>query len=363
MATTTPNYLWSVPTSSDLVKNGATAIETLGDSVDASLWSSGYGQAGKNKIINGDFGVWQRGTTFSSPASSSYLADRFYLTYNGSGATRSITQQTFTPGTAPVAGYEGSYFLRYARTVAGTAATADRISQRIEDVRTFAGQTMTVSFWAKVDSGTSVLTVQASQNFGSGGSGDVGVSSTVTLTTTWTRYSVSLAIPSISGKTIGTNSAVDVQLRTLVNTIQTFDFWGVQAEYGSSATPFQTASGGSLQAELAMCQRYYYRQSQTVANAPFGSGMNASATGARIYVKYAQPLRVNPTAIEFSTLQISDFATYGTDISGVTLSSGETGVDGGILTITGGSGFTTNQPSFLRGKTANTSYIAFSAEL
>jgi len=37
MATTTPNFGWSVPTSSDLVKNGATAIETLGDSIDASL--------------------------------------------------------------------------------------------------------------------------------------------------------------------------------------------------------------------------------------------------------------------------------------------------------------------------------------
>ena len=37
MATTTPNFGWTVPTSSDLVKNGATAIETLGDSIDASL--------------------------------------------------------------------------------------------------------------------------------------------------------------------------------------------------------------------------------------------------------------------------------------------------------------------------------------
>jgi len=37
MATTTPNFGWAVPTSTDLVKNGATAIETLGDSVDASF--------------------------------------------------------------------------------------------------------------------------------------------------------------------------------------------------------------------------------------------------------------------------------------------------------------------------------------
>ena len=103
MATTTPNYAWVVPTSSDLVKNGATAIETLGDSADQSLWNSGYGQAGKNKIINGNFNIWQRGTTFSSPANEAYTADRFNITYDGTGATRTISQQAFTAGAAPVA--------------------------------------------------------------------------------------------------------------------------------------------------------------------------------------------------------------------------------------------------------------------
>ena len=39
MATTTPNYSWSVPTSTDLVTNGALAIETLGDAVDAALYN------------------------------------------------------------------------------------------------------------------------------------------------------------------------------------------------------------------------------------------------------------------------------------------------------------------------------------
>jgi hypothetical protein len=37
MATVTPNFLWPVPQSTDLVKDGATAIEALGDSIDASL--------------------------------------------------------------------------------------------------------------------------------------------------------------------------------------------------------------------------------------------------------------------------------------------------------------------------------------
>ena len=61
MATTTPNFGWPVPTSSDLVKNGATAIEGLGDAIDASLLDLKGGTTGqvlkKNSNTDMDF-VW-----------------------------------------------------------------------------------------------------------------------------------------------------------------------------------------------------------------------------------------------------------------------------------------------------------------
>ena len=61
MATTTPNFGWSVPTSTDLVKDGATAIETLGDSIDASLLDLKGGTTGqvlaKNSGTDMDF-IW-----------------------------------------------------------------------------------------------------------------------------------------------------------------------------------------------------------------------------------------------------------------------------------------------------------------
>ena len=56
MATTTPNFGWSVPTSTDLVKDGATAIETLGDAIDASLLDLKGGTSGQllSKNSNSD---------------------------------------------------------------------------------------------------------------------------------------------------------------------------------------------------------------------------------------------------------------------------------------------------------------------
>ena len=56
MATTTPNFGWPVPTSTDLVKNGATAIEALGDSIDASMLDLKGGTTGQvlSKTTNTD---------------------------------------------------------------------------------------------------------------------------------------------------------------------------------------------------------------------------------------------------------------------------------------------------------------------
>ena len=213
--------------------------------------------AGKNKIINGDFSIAQRGTTFSNPANFAYLLDRYAIYYDGTGATRTISQQTFTPGTAPVSGYESANFFRYAQTVAGTSNTVNLIYQRIEDVRTFAGTSAVLSFWAKADT-TRTVTASARQYFGTGGSGDVntGFTGSASLTTSWQRFSFTISVPSISGKTIGTSSALEIQLVLPAGTTPTIDIWGVQIESGSTATNFSLATS-SLATELIACQRYY----------------------------------------------------------------------------------------------------------
>ena len=219
--------------------------------------------AGKNKIINGDMRVSQRGTTFSNPANFAYLLDRYAIYYDGTGATRTISQQTFTPGTAPATPYEGANFFRYAQTVAGTSNTVNLIYQRIEDVRTLAGTSAVLSFWAKADSARTV-TATARQYFGSGGSGDVntGFTGSASVTTSWQRFTFTISMPSISGKTIGTSSALEIQLFLPSGTTPTIDIWGLQLEQGSTATAFQTATG-TIQGELAACQRYYQKSYST----------------------------------------------------------------------------------------------------
>jgi hypothetical protein len=241
--------------------------------------------AGKNKIINGAFDVWQRGTSFAGLTTSTYTADRWR--YNPSGATATISRQTFTAGTAPVAGYESQFFLRMDVTVAEDNAG---IVQFIEDVRTFAAQTVTVSFWAKADTNRTMQPV-ISQNFGSGGSAAVNTLGTnISITSSWVRYSQTFTVPSISGKTIGTSSYLEINLRNPNNQTSTIDLWGVQVEDGSVATAFQTATG-TLQGELAACQRYYQALSK------FGCSGYASGSGESIMntLPFLTAMRATPT--------------------------------------------------------------------
>jgi len=322
---TTPNFNWSTPDNTGLVKNGALDIRTLGNSIDASMadlkggttgqvlakasntdmdfvWAADAGaptslgySAGKNQVINGAFDVWQRGTTFTVTGTESvaYKADRWAIQSDGSTTTRTVSRQAFTPGTAPVAGYEGNYFLRFAQTTAGNNSY-NFLSTRIENVTTFAGQTVTLSFWAKADSARTVSTY-LSQNFGSGGSSSVNTSSqNNSLTTSWQRFTYTLTVPSLTGKTIGTSSFLEPTFGLPSGNITpTIDIWGVQLEAGSVATAFQTATG-TIQGELSACQRYYQQVINGI-NQNIGVGWNYSTSYAMAILYLPVVMRTAPT--------------------------------------------------------------------
>jgi hypothetical protein len=319
-----------------------------------------------NYIINGAFDIWQRGTSFASATSGAYAADRWRATFNGTG-TRTISQQAFTLGAAPEAGYEADYFYRYAQTVAGTGATFSNVlEQPIEDVRTLAGQTVTVSFWAKADATRSIIPI-FTQFFGTGGSPSGSTTTngaTKTLTTSWVRYSATVTLPSMSGKTLGT-SGTDALTLTLqsstVDATQTIDIWGVQVEEGSIATPFHR-NAPSIQAELAACQRYYYRAVAESAYGWFGQIHMASSTFGLLAIVLPVTMRTTPSAIDSSAIGAFQYLGATGTLSSLSLSA-----DGNnsrqIAVQVNGSGFAANGSSFLRASNNAAAFIGVTAEL
>jgi hypothetical protein len=86
MATTTPNYGWDVPTSTDYVKDGATAIETLGDDIDASMFAALSGKPAMGVLLNTTAVSAATTVTFSNVFSADY--DNYRIVWNG-GASAS----------------------------------------------------------------------------------------------------------------------------------------------------------------------------------------------------------------------------------------------------------------------------------
>jgi hypothetical protein len=325
---------------------------------------------GKNKIINGDFGVWQRGTSFSNPASGSFTADRWSVVWDGTGATRTVSQQAFTPGSAPVAGYEGRYFYRFAQSVAGSGGTYNLFQNRMEDVRTFAGQTVTISFWAKAAANTNLVKLNWEQDYGTGGSPSGTTSfdlstGTISLTTSWQRFSYTVSIPSIDGKTLGTTTTGYAGLRIWLPTNSTFtvDFWGVQVEAGSVVTPFQTATG-TIQGELAACQRYYVRFNSS-ASFPYalftlgaGTGSSTNCVG---WTSLPVEMRIVPQSVEYGgTIRIIPFGGNESNVSSISL---QDRTNNKIVSITyNGSGMTSGLYAYVRANNDANAYLGISAE-
>lgn len=357
---------------------GADGTTLIADSTQTAgvRWGNNFGfTAGKNAIINGDFRVNQRAFT-STTTNAAYGFDRWSL--SAVDGTTTYSAQTFTAGSAPVAGYEGVNFARIVSTGQTLATATSALVQKIEDVRRFAGRTVTISFWARAGAGTPNIYATLAQDFGSGGSAlTYGTTTEVkkALSTSWQRFSFVTTLPSLSGKTIGTNNSVVLTLWTSAGTnlnsvtnslgIQsaTVDFWGVQVETGSVATDFQTATA-TIDEEIAACQRYYYRITPTAAGQTLGVGFNTSTTQAFHVTTFPVPLRIAPTAIEQSgtagNYSVRYLATNSACTSVPTHDSATT--DSATYVLTTSAVLTAGQGSFARA--VNTSaWLAWSAEL
>lgn len=271
---------------------------TFTDAVTVPSLNGGPLAGFRNRIINGNFDIWQNGTTFTG---NEYGADQWF--HGRVGSTHTVSRQVFTPGQTAVPG-EPEF---YCRTVVAAVAGAGNYSiqqQRIEDVRAFAGQQTTWRFWAKATT-TKTIAVEFVQHFGTGGSPSadvlgIGVAK-FSIGTSWQSIPVTVTLPSISGKTLGTDgndylgftiwfdagSNFNARTANLGQQNGTFDISQVQGEPGPIATPFEQRP---VRVELALCQRY--RHNGNI----YGWGYAGSAGAVRIGVSYFPvEMRATPT--------------------------------------------------------------------
>jgi hypothetical protein len=336
--------------------------------ISSGLGSSALLPAGlgfRNKIINGDFGINQRAFT-STTTDGAYGFDRWRMF--ASDGTTTYSAQTFTAGNA-IPNQEPKNFARLVTSGQTSSTAVSILVQRIEDVRTSAGQQVTVSFWAKAASGTPKVSVEFVQGFGSGGSADVNTYiNQVTLSTSWVRYTVTGVPPSISGKTIGSDngylalhlwvsggSTYNSRTGSLGIQSNTFDFWGIQLEQNYQPTPFEQRPIG---VELALCQRYYYR---AVAGTQYGiMAMGSAQTTTFIVAVVHVPVsfRVVPTSLETSNIICTDGANNITGTLAFFRTTRNTISIGSTCT-----GATQFRPYFLVESVDGTGYVAASAEL
>ena len=134
---------------------------------------------------------------------------------------------------------------------------------------------------------------------------------------------------------------------------------GVQLEIGSQASPFQTASGGSIQGELAMCQRYYYRTTGT--NTGFVHGFAYSTTAVQAMVPLPVTMRTAPTGtVDFSNIICQDIVT-GTNTTPTAMSLNSPSQNAAWTLFTGMSGLTTYRTYSVLSN--GSGYLGYSAEL
>jgi len=220
----------------------------------------------KNLLINGDFDIWQRGTSGFATTGYAYTADRWKILSPGSAMT--VSRQQFQPGQTDVP-KNPKYFVRSAVSSVAGAGNCSILAQFMEDALRLSDQTVTVSFWAKADAARK-MGVSFDQNPGSGGSPSAQVSGSgqaVQLLTTWQKFILTFILPSIAGLSLGTNANDSTSLNFWLDAGGTynarsggigqqsgvFDIARVQVEIGPYATSFDDRPPGI---ELGLCQRY-----------------------------------------------------------------------------------------------------------
>ena len=319
-----------------------------------------------NPVINSAFQVWQRGTSIAG-STTAFSADRWqsYRAVAGSTYSRQATGDTTN---LPFI----QYCLRMQRDSGNTATNGIFLWQNFETINSvpFAGKTVTFSFYARkganYSSTSDALPYQVytgtgtDQNQLAGYTGQVtAISGTATLTTTWQRFTATATLAS---------TATEINTQFYFNPTGTAgandyaEITGIQLEVGSVATPFKTYAG-TIQGELAACQRYYYRTTSDSAysvHSTFGAGF--STTVAYVTMQMPVTMRIEPTAIDYSTLALTDYVTNSA-ITTLTIDSAGSSRNATTVSTGGTTGLTQYRPYWIVSNGSTNGYLGLSAEL
>jgi hypothetical protein len=280
-------------------------------------WIPDYGLlSNRNVFVDGALDFWSTGTSFSLAAGvNQYTAD-MWRSYSGAGGAATVSQQAYAAGSnlanSPV---PPKYFLRHQQTTA--ASDNPFVSQPMEGVGTFSGQSVTFAVNLKAAAALTIGSIVVLQKFGSGGSPSATVTTTKAVTwavgTTEKRFSVRIDIPSIAGKTIGTNGDDCLEVRLLMPSGQTFtlDVGQFQIEQcDATASGDTTGSGGAPTpfehrgpaAEKSRASRYLYQVS--CASSGLMVIVIVSATSAYSWIPIP-PMRARGTAAFSGSLTVN----------------------------------------------------------
>jgi hypothetical protein len=202
--------------------------------------------AAYNFVRNPQFTFWTNSNSYPGITQSQnaydYIVDDWVFYRSNLNATINITQQTFNLGQTDVPATP-VYFFHYECTNVGAGSeTYKDIQQHYGSVQALNDTEVFVSFYAK-SSSSSTITAVLQQEFGSGGSPSAPVNTTVitaNLTNAWSRYTGIVTLPSIAGKTLGTND--DDFLALLINfplnALAEVDICNVQLHASNSVLDF-----------------------------------------------------------------------------------------------------------------------------
>jgi hypothetical protein len=321
-----------------------------------------------NPVINSAFQVWQRGTSISvGAASNAYTADRWQL-FTQSGQASTVSRQV-TNDTTNLPNIQ--YCARVQRNSGQTGTGQMSFIQGMETINSipYAGKTVTLSFYARA--GANYSPTSSAFNFmiytGTGTDqfptsytgGATAANASVTLTTTWQRFTVTGTVATTATEiglyaywsatgTAGANDYVEIT--------------GVQLEVGSVATPFKTYAA-TIQGELAACQRYYWRSTAAEIYSPYGQGYAISTTNGQMYVQMPVQMRVRPTSVDYANLSLGIVGVAGYPVTSLVLNASDAGTQMVTLNCTTAGTLTQFRPYGLNANNTTSSYVGLNAEL